>query len=216
MNRRVALFIVMLTLAAAACSSPPADVVETDSVPTEAIQQIMLCQNGQIAPGTYATVYADLRSEFSLPVKMGGPKKPATLSSAVQLPAALRQLRGDLPTTTLLIVLTDTEVGDGRQAPRNGLVSLSQRVILASTANIDFDDDDGDNAGANLLSRMVLHLVAHAWGVGHNPSDKCLMHDWRDDVKKLATQGKAYCAPALTRLDPILRSGQLEKKKIEF
>ena len=170
-------------------------------------QAVEIVQWGAPPQNAVATVFADLRGQFKFKVYIGS--RPNNLSPANPPPLTqlADRLRGDLPLSTIVVMLTDRPLpplGGGKASPRHGAASVARRVVMASTDGIEIGENQ---TGPNLVSKMVLHLFAHVLVVGHAPDRvKSLMNDWRDNLGRLRRLPDNYDSRALSRLDRWLRS----------
>ncbi len=202
------LLLVGCALLLMACASP-SDLLDHGPAPAEPPQAVVVLKLGDPPADALATVYADLRGQFVLPVHFGQAPDAISSDQLPAMPELIRLLRANQTPTTVVVAVTDqllpTVPGLSR-SPRHGAVSIAQRVILVSTADLVFTRLGG---GANLTSKMVLHMFGHVFGLAHSPAkNKGLMADWQDSTGRLSELADDYDGRSLAQLDRWLRSSQ--------
>lgn len=215
MNRLILTIVCVLLIAPAACSPPPADVIDTGSVPTEPVSAIYLMASGQVPPIALATVLADIKAEFSLPVEMRLGAPSFTAVDRADLLARLQALRGDRPLSTVVVLLTDQPlITANKTISAIGVSVPGQRSLTLSTQAFLEQNSAMRQRDADDYSRLFFHLFAHTLGVGHTDDVTCLMQDWRNDPQRISEMPDKYCAPTLRVFGPLLNLRELPPGKI--
>ncbi|HPQ72117.1 MAG TPA: hypothetical protein PKW95_23550 [bacterium] len=206
MKRSPIVILFLCVIALAACTAPPADVFETGSVPAEPVSSIYVVAAGKLAPIALATVLADIKAEFTLPVEKRFRADAFTATDRNDLPARLRELRGDRPLSTVMVVLTDQPLlaADSTISSIGVAVPDSRSLVVASSEFHGPNRVMGQRE-ADDYSRLFFHLFAHTLGVGHIDNANCLMQDWRNDPRRLMNIPDKYCSATLRVFQPFLK-----------
>lgn len=199
------------------CSRPPADLLDAGPPPDIQPTDIMVLDLGGVPMDATASVYSDLRGQFVLPVSLKKSDDVFPVADQAGLFAALDELRGDLPLTHIVVAISTKPIFKKRlkTMPQHGAVSVKNRCLIVSCDGIDFDEFDEDHTGPNLVSKMALHLFAHAMGAPHLDGDDCLMNDWGDNLRLLERLSDHFCPPTLMTLSPWLKSRELGPPDVE-
>ncbi len=207
MKRSLIIFFLACVIALAACAAPPADVFETGSFPAEPVSSIYVVAAGQLPPIAAATVLADIKAEFTLPVEKRFQAAAFAATDSNDLLTRLRELRGDRPLSTAMVVLTDRPLLAANPAISSiGVAVPALRSLVVATTEFQRRDQMMEQRDADDYSRLFFHLFAHALGVGHADDPDCLMQDWMNDSRRLMEIPDHYCADTLRVFQPFLKT----------
>ncbi len=206
MKRSPIAILFICAIALAACSAPPADVIETGSVPTESVSSIYVVATGKVPPIAMATLLADIKAEFTLPVEKRFEATAFAAADQQDLLTRLGELRGDRPLSTVIVVLTDQPlIAADAKTSSIGVAVPGLRSLAAATTEFHGRSGTMGQREADDYSRLFFHLFAHTLGVGHIDNADCLMQDWRNDPRRLMDMPDKYCPATLRVFQPFLK-----------